>query len=226
MNNSAVRLFLLALLLLAAWFLLRSGNEPIGNLPGLPPADEKPGGAAPSAPKPRLDQRQATREGIVSGRVVHVGDGDTLTIQLPDGERQRVRLAWIDAPESDQAYGEQAKEALDRKVYRREVTVQLVDRDQYGRIVGLVRLGDRDINSEMVAEGWAWNYRHYSHSRELAALEQAARDKRLGLWADEHPMPPWDFRQTEPEREKRRRRQHDERPIPSGALRFADCLIG
>lgn len=194
MQRTATRLILFCLFLVALW-LLNSSKQ-----------------AGPGAQQ------------VLTGRVVHVGDGDTLTIESSDGQRRRVRLAWIDAPELDQAYGHQARAALDHKVYGREVTVQVVDVDQYGRIVGLVRLGERDINAEMIAEGWAWHYRHYSQSPEFEALEQAAREKRLGLWAGEHPMPPWEFRQTEPEREKRRERER--RPIPSGALPRAGCRIG
>lgn len=190
------------LLALAAWLLRIADSGKLDvNHDHNPPADRQ-----------TVAARETPAAGeTLTGRVVHVGDGDTLTLQLPAGERRRVRLAWIDAPELAQAGGEQAKQVLDRKVYRREVTVQVVDTDPYGRIVGLVRLGDRDINAEMVAEGWAWDYRHYNHSPQLEALEQSARQRHLGLWADEHPMPPWDFRQTAPEREKRRARQHDSR---------------
>lgn len=45
---------------------------------------------------------------LLNGQVVEVADGDTLTIVDAGGEQHRIRLAEIDAPEGDQAYGEQA----------------------------------------------------------------------------------------------------------------------
>ena len=128
-----------------------------------------------------------------TGRVVGVADGDTATI-LSGRTRYKVRLAEIDAPEKRQAFGMAAKKALSAKIFGQTVRVVWTVRDRYGRTVGTIYLGERWINREMVAEGWAWHYRAYSKSQNLADAERAARVKRLGLWADDHPTPPWEFR--------------------------------
>ena len=48
----------------------------------------------------------------LTGRVTAVGDGDTMTLLVPDGasfKQVKVRLGEIDTPESKQPYGERAK---------------------------------------------------------------------------------------------------------------------
>ena len=83
----------------------------------------------------------------------------------------------IDAPERRQAYGRKAKQALSSKVYRKQVEVTYSGKDRYGRIIGEIHLGERWINKELVAEGWAWHYKKYSSDKELAAAEVQARKK-------------------------------------------------
>ena len=133
----------------------------------------------------------------VSGRVVAVADGDTITV-LAEGHREvRVRLAEIDTPESRQPWGKRAKQALSRKVFGQRGDVEVLDVDRYGRSVGRVRLDGRDINREMVAEGHAWVYRDYLRDRSLLDVEAAAREARLGLWAlpESDRLEPWKWRQ-------------------------------
>jgi micrococcal nuclease len=130
-------------------------------------------------------------------RVISVHDGDTIT-GLTDGkETVKVRLDAIDAPEIGQPFGQTAKKALSEKVFGKDVVVMPKTKDRYGRTVGHVLLGSRDINLEMLEEGMAWQYDHNARMREA---EHSARDARKGLWADQEPMPPWDWRKKEHER--------------------------
>jgi micrococcal nuclease len=51
----------------------------------------------------------------------------------------------------------------------------------------------------MVAEGWAWAYTQYldrPHASEYLQAEEQARAKRLGLWQQSNPKPPWEFRKA------------------------------
>jgi micrococcal nuclease len=79
-----------------------------------------------------------------SGNVVSVHDGDTITV-LVDKTQIKVRLDGIDAPESKQAFGSKAKQALSEKIVGKQFTVEWSDR--YGRTIGKVRLetGKEDI---------------------------------------------------------------------------------
>ena len=128
------------------------------------------------------------------GRVVGISDGDTLTVQTDGGQWVRVRLAGIDAPEHDQPYGTAATRSLAALALNRTVRVRRVAEDDYGRVVGVVVAGGRDLDAEQVRRGMAWVYRRYSRSRRLYALEAEAKQARRGLWADLNPVPPWDWR--------------------------------
>ncbi len=129
------------------------------------------------------------------GMVIKVSDGDTLTVLDAQHAQHRIRLNGIDAPESHQAFGQRARQALDQLVYRKNVLVLFESRDRYGRILGEVRVGDLNVNLEMVRLGMAWHYAHYAPKRlDLAQAQAQARSARLGLWADKHPVPPWEYR--------------------------------
>jgi endonuclease YncB( thermonuclease family) len=132
----------------------------------------------------------------LTGRVSRVVDGDTIELKS-DGERYKIRLAGIDTPEKDQPWGKEAKKALSSKVKRKDITVDVVDKDRYGRLVGKIYLDDRYINKELVAEGYAWVYRQYTTDPLLLINEGAARLNDTGLWIDDDPIPPWDWRRGE-----------------------------
>ena len=102
----------------------------------------------------------------LSGKVVGITDGDTLTV-LVDRKPVKVRLAEIDTPERGQPWARKAKQALSTKVYGEFVRVEVTDTDRYGRTVGHIYRGDRHINREMVREGHAWVYRQYVEDQSL-----------------------------------------------------------
>lgn len=151
----------------------------------------------------RIGDLGATREGRptpafdLRGRVVRVADGDTVSI-LDAGNRQhKIRLHGIDAPERDQPYGREAGNLLRKLVDDRQVGVVVVDTDSYERNVGVIYLGDQNINAEMVARGYAWWYRfHAPNERQLQANEEQARADGRGLWADSDAVEPWDWRRN------------------------------
>ena len=128
-----------------------------------------------------------------SGKVISVTDGDTLKV-LVNKETITVRLEGIDAPESKQSYGKKAKEALDKLVAGKTVTVKKTGTDKYNRTLGIVMVGDVDTSAKLVEDGWAWHFKKYNDEERLAKLEDAARNAKKGLWADEMPLAPWDFR--------------------------------
>jgi micrococcal nuclease len=137
------------------------------------------------------------------GVVVVVIDGDTVLFK-PDhyGVRSRaflkVRLADIDAPEKNQPYGNAATHALSALVLHQRVAIDTVATDVYGRTVARIRMGDMQVNTELVRRGFAWTS---SRSRRNAALQDAQREARAarrGLWGDAAPTPPWVWRRAQP----------------------------
>ena len=148
-----------------------------------------------------LETAGAAREGDpvpafdLAGRVVRVADGDTVSVLDATNTQHKVRLFGIDSPERDQPYGRSSQRALADLVANRRVGVVVAATDDYGRQVGTLYREDTNINLALVAGGHAWWYRHYApHELHLAAAEAAAREQGLGLWADPHPVPPWDWR--------------------------------
>jgi endonuclease YncB( thermonuclease family) len=127
------------------------------------------------------------------GRVVSVTDGDTIGVLVNNMER-KVRLSDIDAPEKAQAFGSRAKMALSEKVFGKTVKVDVHDKDRYGRYVGTITIDNKNINLEMVKEGYAWWYRQYSKNYEFGKAEIEARNSKNGLWIDPFPIPPWEYR--------------------------------
>jgi endonuclease YncB( thermonuclease family) len=110
----------------------------------------------------------------LTGKVVKIADGDTLTLLV--GKTQiKVRLEGIDTPERGQPFGHKAGQALAKKVFGKVVQVDDLGKDRYGRTLGVVRLGTRNVNLELVQEGWAWWYRKYAFmSKELAEARLVA----------------------------------------------------
>ena len=130
-----------------------------------------------------------------SGQVVAVLDGDTIEV-LHDTKPERIRLHGIDCPEKGQAYGNKAKQATAELVFRKEVTLQTHGKDKYGRTIADVSLPNGIIvNLELVRNGWCWWYQKYAPDNAiLAELQRRARRSGAGLWADPHPIPPWEWR--------------------------------
>lgn len=149
----------------------------------------------------KVEELGASREGQspkqfdITGRVVRIADGDTVSV-LDDRQKQhRIRLFGIDTPERDQPHGQNAKRALEKLVDGQRVDIVIVDTDSYGRTVGTLYFDATNINAAMVGAGHAWWYRYYApHERLLENNEAQAREKRLGLWSKSNPVPPWDWR--------------------------------
>ncbi|MFT6275477.1 MAG: endonuclease YncB(thermonuclease family) [Halioglobus sp.] len=141
---------------------------------------------------------QTTRAYDLTGRVMRVADGDTLTILDAKQKQHKVRLFGIDSPESEQPYYKAARKALSRLTSGKDVAVTIKDTDRYGRTVGVIYLDNTDINLEMVKLGYAWWYQQYAKDNQaLKQAEQFARSRKLGLWGDPAPMAPWDWRRSQ-----------------------------
>ncbi|WP_204985966.1 thermonuclease family protein [Mucilaginibacter psychrotolerans] len=128
-------------------------------------------------------------------KVVGVKDGDTMVLLSPDNIQTTVRLAEVDCPEKSQAFGQAAKQFTSDLCFGKQVKLIANTQDRYGRTVGQVELSDgTNVNYALVKNGYAWQYRAYSKSEQLQSLEEQARQGHLGLWQDNNPTPPWEFR--------------------------------
>lgn len=155
-----------------------------------------------------------TRE--IHCRVVGVSDGDTLTCLL-DRKQIKVRLLYIDAPESAQPFGNRAKQALSSMVFKRRVTLKSNGYDRYQRLLAEVfDERGRNVNLALVQQGMAWAYSQTLPIYRQA--EQQARQQRRGLWQDKNPINPYEWR-------KQKSGTNAPLSAPSHAQHTVDCRV-
>lgn len=147
----------------------------------------------------------------VTGRVVSIADGDTITVLDANRQQHKIRLMGIDAPEKAQPFGQKSKASLSAMVFNRDVEVIGSKKDRYGRTVGKVMAADpncnvdacpkiHDVNLMQVMSGMAWWYRQYAKEQspkdreDYEVAEFNAKVRRQGLWADKNPVAPWAWR--------------------------------
>ncbi len=132
----------------------------------------------------------------ITGKVVAIADGDTLTILTEEKKQIRLRLSDIDAPERRQPYGTRAREMLADLCFGKTVRANYSSADRYGRPIARIHAGETDINAEMVRRGGAWVYRKFSRDRSLLAIEDEAKAGKRGLWSlpERERIPPWEWR--------------------------------
>lgn len=146
-----------------------------------------------SAPKPDIQ-----------GKVISVGDGDTLTILRTSGDRAIIRLACIDAPEiAQKPWGELARNSLRELLATgRSVRVRHITTDRYRRIVGEVFIDeafspDEPVNLTLTRSGQVVVYRQYLRGCDRAKYieaENSARANKLNFWNQDNPVVPWEYR--------------------------------
>ncbi len=129
--------------------------------------------------------------------VIGISDGDSFHAIDQNKQRFRFRIQGIDAPEKGQPYSQKSKQKLSGLIYQKRVGIKVHKKqDRYGRPVVYVFTPDgRDAGAEMLRAGLAWHFKRFDNSEEYATLENQARQKRLGLWQDDNPIPPWEWRE-------------------------------
>lgn len=161
----------------------------------------------------------------ITGRVVSIADGDTLTVLDPRNAQHKVRLAGIDAPESGQPFGQASKRNLSALAFGKQVSIETKKTDRYGRAIGLVTFDGQDVNLAQLKTGLAWFYRQYASELDTdrrTAYERAereAREARRGLWAEPSPVAPWEYRHPEAKSETKA-------GAPGAAEKSAAPIIG
>ncbi|MEO5358772.1 MAG: thermonuclease family protein [Nitrospirae bacterium YQR-1] len=140
----------------------------------------------------------------IKAHVLKVYDGDTVVVAPLDGSRRFIcRLYGIDAPEisnmsqKGQPYGIEALQELKKIVTGHTVEVTVTGDSSYNREICLITKDILDVNLEMVKRGYAWAYvKHLKKedSGRYIDAKIAASEKKLGLWRQKDPEPPWEFR--------------------------------
>jgi endonuclease YncB( thermonuclease family) len=139
---------------------------------------------------------------ILTGRIVGVTDGDTVTVLDAQNRQTKIRLTGIDAPEKKMPFGQRAKEHLSNLGFDKSVQIETEKLDRYGRTLGKIVVNNRDVNLAMIQAGFAWHYKKYQSEQSssdrllYAHAEVQARQQRAGLWRDPQPVPPWEWRKS------------------------------
>lgn len=136
----------------------------------------------------------------LTGRIIAISDGDTLTLLDATNQPHKIRLSGIDAPEKAQDFGQKSKNHLSSLAFNQPAKADCRKIDQYQRKICVVFVDGKDIGLEQIREGMAWWYHQYAKdqtAQERADYQQAefmAKIQRLGLWNSKNPTPPWDWR--------------------------------
>ena len=189
--------FLVAGFLLGVWVLhliTAKANRGRCDERRMPPANLGPSATATAA-------QPANRLSSFFARVVSTTDGDTVDVLGPSNLTYAIRLAGIDAPEHDQAFGRESTQHLSELLSGKTATLDCESERSYGRLICKILLPDgEDVCLDQVKAGMAWHYKQYQDEQSAvdraayAAAECAAMKGKIGLWSDPHPVQPQDFR--------------------------------
>jgi endonuclease YncB( thermonuclease family) len=143
---------------------------------------------------------------VVYGISIDVQDGDSFVMRDDLGNRIRVRISGIDAPEKSQAFADRSRQHLRDLMRDARIRLEPVKVDVFARTVARVWVlsdddkPERDAGLAQIEAGMAWHFKRYrsdQHDQDAARYakaERLARSESLGLWRDPSPQPPWDFR--------------------------------
>jgi endonuclease YncB( thermonuclease family) len=128
-------------------------------------------------------------------KVTRIVDGDTYDVEMSDRRTIRIRMFGIDAPEKSQSNGQKAMYGLSALCYGKTIQINPVGTDPNRRLVAdAISAEGINLNIEMVKLGLAWHFKRYSDNPLLAIAEKEARAARKGLWKEDNPIPPWEYR--------------------------------
>ena len=154
------------------------------------------------------------------GTATFVIDGDTFQFyHQPNGEQipksiqelkqktLKVRIAGIDAPETDHGtekgmpFGNESKEFLSRMILKQQVELEILDKDQYGRLVCMVHFNQLNVGVQILRNGFGHMYtgrgaQYGNYEKEYKQALNGARQGRIGLWSQENVQKPSEFKRN------------------------------
>lgn len=172
----------------SALVVLVAGGCGEGREPPAGPGSTGPAVSAPGVPAPTATAGPRTTRGADGVAVVAVVDGDTLEVELRNGEVERLRLVGINTPEAGECLSERSTRRLTALVGDGPVVLErdVSDRDQYGRLLRHVFVDGHSVGQRLVAEGLALS-RAYppdtGRQAELDAAQRRAQAAAVGVWA-------------------------------------------
>ena len=132
------------------------------------------------------------------GKVISVIDGNKIEVLTNDGDKLLIKLNEVDSPELGQEFGDEALAYTSKFCLNKMVEIDVVGKDRKGIRLGIVRLSNgKQLNTSLLKSGLAWYSHHCIDLCEMKLIETKAKKKKLGLWIDENPTPPWIYRRQQ-----------------------------
>lgn len=132
----------------------------------------------------KITKQQKSNKKAYSAKVTKIIDGDTFDTE----DNNRIRLAEIDAPEFPKdCYSAQAKERLGKLISNKKIFVEVLKKDNFGRLLSFVYLNNLLVNKALVAEGYAVYSpftRQTKYDVELKQAELEAKEAKRGIWSN------------------------------------------
>jgi endonuclease YncB( thermonuclease family) len=135
---------------------------------------------------------------VLKGRCVLVEEGDIIKV-LVNRKMLLIRLESIDCPEKGQAFEKESREWMKSMAFRKKVRVEVLSFEGERLIVGRVYVDDKDLSMELVTAGLAWYYKGHGGDRYLSKAQKKAKKKKIGIWSQKKPKPPWIFKKEKEE---------------------------
>lgn len=132
----------------------------------------------------------------LTAKVIGIKDGDTVVVLDSLNNQITLRLAEVDCPEKNQPFGTKAKQFTSNQVYLKTIKYVVTDTDRYGRSIAMIYYDsdNKYLSAEIIKAGMGWHYKRYSTSKELATFQEKAKQNKIGLWIDNDPIEPSEFR--------------------------------
>ena len=138
-------------------------------------------------------------QNLVNGVVVEILEGDIFKVLSDKGDSLYVKLRNVECPEIAQDCGDKAINYARKVCLNKNISINYEEFDRDRNILGTVVLENgKDVGAELLNQGLAWHYMkglaYGPDSETYMELEQAARERKKGLWKEAEPIAPWTFR--------------------------------
>lgn len=134
----------------------------------------------------------------LEGRVLRIGENGAIELGMRGTPPIWVELYGIELPAPGQKYAREAWRGLERMLGREKVDVEIIGRNDWGNLMGIVTAQGQNVNRQMLIQGLAWVYPAQCEKDfcgDWLNLQQSAKSAGVGLWLEPNPTPPWEWRQ-------------------------------
>jgi len=101
----------------------------------------------------------------ITGWVVAVADGDTITLLNAGKVQYKIRHAGIDAPKKGQPFGNVSRQHMAELAFGKKAAADSYKIDRYRRLICTVYVDGKNVGQAQLDAGLAWWYRKYANEQ-------------------------------------------------------------